>query len=351
VVSQNIQKKTHSGNVPPERVTMKMKKEYLILAAVIIGLSIYLFARKTDRALYELPQLPEISGKKISKIEISGPEGTAVLNRADEDWSIGPQEYPAAKNKVQQMIDTIEGLKLTALISEAKDYIRYELSDDKKISVKAWAGDSLSREFEVGKAASSFRHTFVKLAGDPKVYHARDNFRNKFDQSVNDLRDKSVLSFAVNDIQEFSLAKGSESLTFGRKEASPEKKSESETTEKSQPPKKDEKVWQTADGRKADQAKLDRLLSTLAQLNCEEYIDDRKKEDFSEPVFTIQAKGTQEYSLSIFAKLKEDADNYPAISSQSEYVFLLEGWKADSLMPKFDEIVEKAKEEDTDKSN
>ena len=182
-----------------------MKKEYLILAAVIVGLSIYLFARKTDRALYELPQLPEVSGKKISKIEISGPEGTTVLNRADEDWRIGPQKYPASKNKVQQMIDTIEDLKLTALISEAKDYIRYDLSDDKKISVKAWIGDSLSREFEVGKAASSFQHTFVKLAGDPKVYHARDNFRNKFDQDVNDLRDKSVLSFTVSDIQEVKL--------------------------------------------------------------------------------------------------------------------------------------------------
>jgi hypothetical protein len=327
---------------------MKMKKEYLILAAVIVGLSIYLFARKTDRALYELPQLPEISGKKISKIEISGPEGTTVLNRADEDWSIGPQKYPASKNKVQQMIDTIEDLKLTALISEAKDYIRYDLSDDKKVSVKAWTGDSLSREFEMGKAASSFQHTFVKLADDPKVYHARDNFRNKFDQSLNDLRDKSVLSFTVSDIQEVNLTKGSESLMFGRKEVPLDKKSDSETAEKNQPPIKAEMVWQTADGRKADRAKLDRLLSTLAQLSCEEYINDRKKEDFSDPIFTIQVKGTQEYSLSIFAKLNEDADNYPAISSQSEYVFLLEGWKADSLMPKLDEIVEKAKKEEKD---
>ena len=328
---------------------MKMKKEYLILAAVIVGLSIYLFARKTDRALYELPQLPEVSGKKISKIEISGPEGKMVLNRADEDWSIGPQKYPASKNKVEQMIDTIEDLTLTALISESKDYIRYDLSDDKKVSVKAWTGDSLSREFEVGKTAPSFQHTFVKLAGDAKVYHARDNFRNKFDQSLNDLRDKSVLSFAVNDIQEVNLTRGSESLMFSRKEASTDKKSDSETADKKQPPKKAEMAWQTADGRKADQAKLDRLVSTLAQLNCEEFIDNRKKEDFSDPIFTIQVKGTQDYTLSIFAKLKEDADNYPAISSQNEYVFLLAGWRADSLMPKFDEIVEKAKEEDKKK--
>jgi len=330
---------------------MKMKKEYLILGAVIIGLSVYLLARQTDRALYELPQLPEVSGKKISKIEISGPEGTTVLNRADEDWSIGPQKYPASKNKVQQMIDTIEGLTLTALISESKDYIRYDLSDDKKVSVKAWTGDSLSREFEVGKAASSFQHTFVKLADDPKVYHARDNFRNKFDQKVNDLRDKSVLSFTVSDIQEVNLAKGSQSLLFGRKEAPLDKKSASETAEKNQPAIKAEMVWQTADGRRADQAKLDRLLSTLAQLNCEEYINDRKKKDFSDPIFTVQVKGTQEYSLSIFAKLKDDADNYPAISSQNEYVFLLEGWKADSLMPKLDEILEKAEKDDKDKSD
>jgi len=34
---------------------MKIKKEYIILVAVIVALSLYLMLRRTDRSLYELP--------------------------------------------------------------------------------------------------------------------------------------------------------------------------------------------------------------------------------------------------------------------------------------------------------
>ena len=40
---------------------MKLKKEVIILAVVIVGLSIYLLTRQTDRTLYRLPQLPPVS--------------------------------------------------------------------------------------------------------------------------------------------------------------------------------------------------------------------------------------------------------------------------------------------------
>ena len=42
---------------------MKMKKEYLILAAVIFGLSAYLFYRSADRTHYTLPKLPALPRK------------------------------------------------------------------------------------------------------------------------------------------------------------------------------------------------------------------------------------------------------------------------------------------------
>ena len=38
------------------------------------------------------------------------------------------------------MLDVIEELTLTALVSESKNYVRYDLSHDEKITVKAWKG-------------------------------------------------------------------------------------------------------------------------------------------------------------------------------------------------------------------
>ncbi len=319
---------------------MKLKKEIIILAAVIIALSVYLIARKPDRALYALPKLPPVIGSEITRIEIAGPRATLVLNRDGKDWTVGSERYPAAKSKVQPMIETIEGMALTELISTSGDIARYDLTEDKAIHVKAWAGDSLQREFDIGKTAPSFRHTFVRIAGNANVYNARDNFRAKFDQQVADMRDKQVLSFSTGEIQQVQLTKGPQALVLERKATEPEKDSSQLAAEKASPPVKAEMIWQTAGGVKADPAKLDRLLSALSQLSCDSYVTGRSKTDFSSPIYQIRVTGSQPYELAIFKALSEDADKNPAISSQNAYPFYLPDWQVKNLMPEFAELLQ-----------
>jgi hypothetical protein len=318
---------------------LKFRKEYLILAVVIGALCVYLFTRQTDRTLYELPRLSEVPGKDITRIEVNKPTGSVLLEKADENWLIGEKKFLAADNEVSQMVDTIEDLTLTTLISESGDYTRYDLTDEKKISVKAYDGDRLVREFDIGKAAPSFRHTFVRLPGDPRVYHARDNFRSKFDKSVADLRDKYVLSFAGSDIQQVELIKGQDRLIFNRREVPIEKAQSTAAEEGETPAIKSEMIWKADDGRRADGAQVERLLSTLAQLECEKYITDHTKADFTDPIYRIRLQGPQEFSLSIFAKQNKNDKHYPAISSQNDYPFFLPDWRAESLMPEFGELV------------
>jgi hypothetical protein len=310
---------------------MKIKKEYVILLAVIMALSLYLVLRNTDRTRYELPEIPPIAGNAISKIEISNAGTSVVLNKKDSKWYIAPQGYPADAGKVIEMLDTIGDLAVTAMVSESKDYSRYDLDDDRKITVKAWTGNTLKREFEVGKTALSYRHTFVKLADDGRVYHARGNFRDKFDQTVESIRDKTVLSFDQDDIQVIHISRGGEVAEFTRV---PAKAGAGKGPDAgiAPPSTKAETLWRTADGREGDKSKLDGLLVTLSNLRCERYIDDRKKEDFTSPVWSIKFKGAEECTLSIFAKTGKDDKCYPAVSSGSDYPFLLPDWQADNVM-------------------
>jgi hypothetical protein len=83
----------------------------------------------------------------------------------------------------------------------------------------------------------------------------------------------------------------------------------------------------------------------LANLRCETFIEDRGKEDFTTPLITVQLKGTQEYSLSIFAKTEEKETQQPAISSASKYAFLLTGNEADDIIKDSSTIL---KEPETD---
>lgn len=311
---------------------MKVKKEYIILALVIVALSVYLIMRKSDRTQYELPDVPQVAAKEISKLQITRDKVIVLVNKKDENWYIGPEEYPADTGKIKDMLTALENLTLTALVSESKNYNLYDLGGDKKINVKAWQGENLKRDVDLGKTASSFRHTFIKPAGDERVFHARGNLRNNFDLSLDDLRDKLVLALTPADIQQFEVVQNQQPLVLNKAQAPVVVGNEQTDKQAEAAPAKNQPVWQTADGRPVDEAVVKQILDTVSNLRCQKFINDRSKDDFTSPLFTLRMKGGREYSLSIFGKIAEKDTAYPAVSSGSNYAFLLSENQVDRLM-------------------
>jgi len=330
---------------------MKAKKEYAILIVIIVALGLYLVFRNPDRTQYELPQLSHVETAEITKIEVFKGDRSIALKKEGDDWHIQPEGYPADGDKVNKMLEAVDQLAVTALVSESKSYGLYDLDGDKKITVKAWSGDKLQREFDLGKAASSFRHTFVRLAGDDRVYHGLGNFRGKFDQTIDNLRNKTVLSFDQDEIEGIRLTQEKEDVTFVRTQLPVEVSTDQDeaAAESVQQPAV-EMIWQTADGKTGDEAKLKGLFSTLSRLRCETYIDDKTKEDFKEPIYAIELQGAQAYTLSIFAKMDEEAKSYPSVSSINDYPFLLSERQAENLMKKYDELLKAPDESSTKQS-
>jgi hypothetical protein len=325
---------------------MKMKKEYIVLAIIIIALSVYLFMRRGDRTLYELPKMPEVAQKEITRLQITRGENVIELNKKDNSWHIAPKEFPADNNKVKNMLENIEKLTLTALVSESKNYNLYDLTGESKINVKAWQGDSLKRDIDVGKTASSYRHTFVKTAGDDRVFHARGNFRNAFDIGAADLRDKSVLSYTSSDIQQIQITKEQQSIVLKRTQLGEQEAAPKTDGKESAPPPAPKTVWQSPDGRTGDETAVNQILSRLSNLRCEKFIDDRGKENFTAPLLALQLKGTQEYNLAVFAKAGDEDTEYPAISSENNYAFLLSDSLVEDILEEASQIL---KEPETEK--
>ena len=324
---------------------MKIKKEYIILVLIIIALSVYLYMRKADRTQYQIPKLPEIVKNDISKFEITRSGESTILSKKDGHWFIAPQQYPADETQVKSMLDTITDLTLTALVSESKNYIRYELSDENKINVRAWQGEALKRNFDIGKPAASMRHTFVKIDGDDRVYHARNNFRSKFEKNTDDLRDKTILSFTATDVQEISVTGDQLSLNFMRTQATADDKApENQETEGASSPAA-KTIWQSSDGKPADPDAINQLLAVLSKLRCDNFIDDKKKEDFTAPIYAVGLRGTREHDLLIYAKLNEDDGFYPATSSASDYPFNLSAAVAERIMKNPAEMLRKEEKE------
>ena len=302
---------------------MKIKKEYLVLGVLIAALAVYLYQRSADRTHYTLPTPPALTAADITQVRISGGGKTQTLVRRDGRWLTDPQGFPADPKRVNEMLETLAGLQLTALVAESKNYALYELDPERAVGVKAWQGEQLKRDIDVGKAAPSFRHTFVKIAGDDRVFHASGNFRFRFESGIDELRDKTVLSFNRQELQEIRVAKGAAAATLTRTPP------QAETPPAGQPA---PAAWQGADGRPANSAAVEALIGDLVDLQCESFIDDRDKAALGPPIHSIALKGPKDHTLSIFEPAAKDAPAYPAVSSGSDYPFQLSADQAQRLM-------------------
>jgi hypothetical protein len=322
---------------------MKIKKEYIILIVIIIALLGYLFFYKRDRSFYQIPVLSTIERNDVSKIEITSHDRAIKLVKEGSDWKISPDGYLADADKVKAIIDIVTGLTLTALVSESENYEIYDLGEKKKINVKTWSKDELVREFDLGKAAASFSHTYVKIPRDTSVYHAKENFRRKFDMSVDDMRDKLVLAFETEQINEIGIKKGSDEWLFSKKESTSDtgngKADENKTDKKATAT--SQIKWVNQNNEELDEAKIKQLISTLNNLKCDTYIEAKSKDDFSDPIYTLVLKGQKEYFLSIFNKPSEEDKAFPAQSSENAYPFVLPKWRVDKIMLEPTELLKK----------
>ncbi|NNL78668.1 MAG: hypothetical protein HKO68_20235, partial [Desulfobacterales bacterium] len=89
---------------------MKLKKEYIILALIIIALSVYLVTRSTNRTFYQLPEMPRVTQKEITRLQIIKAGAALEITKKDNTWYIAPEEYPADADKIKDMLGTIADL-------------------------------------------------------------------------------------------------------------------------------------------------------------------------------------------------------------------------------------------------
>lgn len=316
---------------------MKVKKEALVLGALIVALMLYLVFQSKDHNTFELPNLEAIAATDIIKIVLDSSDGKIEIFQKKGDWVINAESHPGDSGRIDPIVDIIAKLTLTTLISDSKEYERYELDPSHRVRIQAWDDDKVVREFDVGKAGPGHRHTFVKIAGDHRVYHARNSFRSKFEGSFDTFRDRSVLSFEADQVKQVSIVKGDQQAVYSRIMDSEETGKEStgaDTDTPATPP----DVWQDQAGKIVNTKMLTRLIKGMSALKCKSYIYDIQKSDLGQPVATVTFVDTETHHLEIFASRDDDQSQFPATSSYTNYLFFLPDWSAFQILNAISDI-------------
>ncbi|NOX34410.1 MAG: DUF4340 domain-containing protein [Deltaproteobacteria bacterium] len=303
-----------------------MKKEYLILIALILILGAYLLLHKENRDNYTLPEIKKIDTSGITGIILDKKEGRVVLAKKDGKWVVAKKEYPADSSLVEDIIDTLKTFKLSALVSQKDDLKRYKLDDENRILVKVMKDKDTLFEFKIGKTAPSFNHTFVMLANDKNIYYANKSFRNDFDKTLEDFRDKKVLEFKEESINEFTVEKDGLSKTLISKEEKKDKKQTSVT-------------WSFKDGTSADKKMISNLMSSVSFLECEKYLDSSAKKELEKekPLCIIRLKGKEKLELKLFKTGKEGI--LRGISSTNKYAFVLSQYNGKEIVSNIEKLL------------
>jgi hypothetical protein len=315
-----------------------MKKEYIILAAAILALVLYLVLRSDDRTHYEIPSIDTPESEQITRLDIRGPSGTMVLKRFDDAWKSEPQGYPLDKSKVGGMLDALSGLDVVSLVSEAESYVQYELDKDKRVFVEATGGADPLIKLDIGKAASTYRHTYVKLPGDKKVYQVSGNIRRTFDVDLSSLRDKKVLTVDRPAITGLTIETGGERLEL-TKITRPV-----EPAEEGAPPPPPLTAWITADSTDADGTVVDGILGRIVNLQCDGFPEEEGEIELGDPAFTIVIDGPQPETLNIYGQSGEKM--FLATSTQYEFPFMISEWKAGQIRKTPSEVMGNKDEEE-----
>ena len=163
---------------------MKSKKEIAILFFLIAVLAFYISSKKSDKTHYELPEVRGISKTEITKISIIKQGSEIVLNKEGGDWVVGDKKYPADSSLVDKIIDTISDLTVTALASESKNYVIYELDEKGSVQVELYQGNERARKITLGKNTPTHQQTFVMLDDDHRVYHSKGAIRQDLDRTA-----------------------------------------------------------------------------------------------------------------------------------------------------------------------
>lgn len=307
-----------------------MKKEYLILIAIILLLSAYLlfYNKETDHTV--LPQISKIEAQNITGLDIERKSGVISLVKKDGNWFIKDINRKADTRSVENMLDSLAKLKVSALVSTNKDLNRYELDDAKKIHVSVIQGQKTIFEFSMGKTAPSYNHTFVMLANDDNIYHANGSFRTYFEKSTADLRDKKVMEFKEKSLKSFTINRKGKTATFI-----------SEQKENDDKEKEPVITWSQKSSKSIDKEAVTSLVSALSFVECEQYLEPKEKKQLEEskPDCVISLENDQKIQLKLYAR-PDDDEKTSGISSMSEDAFVLSKFTSKEILANINTLLD-----------
>jgi hypothetical protein len=193
----------------------------ILLILVLAGLGAYVYFVEYPHAEQEAKKktLFEFKADEATQMTLDYGDHKIVLKKSGNDWRLTePLDAPADATTVKNLVNAVAECEVKRELKDASsDLSQYGL-DKPFVTVTVKLGDKDLPVFMVGKNTPVGFSTYVERADDKKIVLTSSAFRSGMDKKVKDLRDKTIIDFADNDVQRLDISGEGKNLQLQQKD-------------------------------------------------------------------------------------------------------------------------------------
>jgi len=164
------------------------------------------------------PKLISVDPKQIDGITLSKPGSDPIeLVKLADSWTIAkPTAMPADQDAVSMLTGTLATLNADRLIDDHPANLNEFGLTNPPVEIDVTVKGGKTTKLLLGSDTPAGTGTYAKLESDPKVYTIPTYTKSSFDKTVNDLRDKRLLTFNQDKLTAVAVTAKGQTYEFGK---------------------------------------------------------------------------------------------------------------------------------------
>lgn len=163
------------------------------------------------------PSILKLDENSITKLELKKKDAPAiVLAKNGSDWKVTePKLFTADQSTVSSLLSTVFSLNSERLVEEkGSDLQRYGL-EHPSLELDVTEKDNKTQRLLLGDDTPAGSAVYAALAGDPRVFTIASYNKTSLDKSLNDLRDKRLLTVNPDKVSRLEISGKNGEIEFG----------------------------------------------------------------------------------------------------------------------------------------
>jgi hypothetical protein len=165
------------------------------------------------------PMILKVNTVDVTQLTVKQKQADpVVLQRVDANkWQITqPKPYRADQETVAGMLSTLSGLSANRVVEDKASNLKQYGLDPPAAELDIAGKGQGTRQLLLGDDTPTGGDVYAALAGDPRVFTVSSYNKTSLAKSLNDLRDKSLLTVDADKVSHVELVRKGQEIEFGR---------------------------------------------------------------------------------------------------------------------------------------